>query len=454
MSVEKRFEEPHFQPFFIDLSPYPETEDEEPLAIISLPYSRPNRNLELISEGTVYHDVAKNSAFHRLSGIKALSFLSLVGPAPEVQHYQEFVHGREDHSYVVARLGELILRRNGYPEDEINRAVIAFLMHDIATPALGDATMKLDPTNLSEEDNFRATIGDREKALFAKYGTNVDEVEAIIKNKGVLGQVLDIADRLTYTAKDLDALIGADRYLKPSDPTLHEKNAQYLQDFVDIVGENPNFGELYKTIGIDRKKEQVFFSEPEMLSSFLNIRALLHERLYLHPSSQGRDLFVARLIEPFYSTNENNEYAIVPSKLRKMVDYKLMEELERRYSQYVNIGPQKLFGEIVNWYPQYSKFDTEEEAKECASQLFKNPNTVVLGVRKRRGFDPGTSYNVIHPIKRRVMSLRDYDPDLALVPEEIAASLPAVYVYYKELETDDDSVITQILRHAPQFKTF
>lgn len=442
-----------FQPFFIDLSPYPETEDEDPLAIISLPYSRPNRNLELISEGTVYHDVAKNSTFYRLSGIRALSFLSLVGPAPDVQHYQEFAHGREDHSYVVAKLGELILRHNGYSEEEINKAVIAFLMHDIATPALGDATMKLDPANLSEEENFRAIVSDKEKALFAKYGTNVDEVEAIIKNEGVLGQVLDIADRITYTAKDLDALIGADRYLKPADPSLHEENARYLQDFVDIVNKNPKFGELYKTIGIDRKRGQVFSSEPEMFATFLHVRALLHERLYLHPSSQGRDLFVARLIEPFYSTNEDDENSITPAKLREMVDYDLMNELERRYSQYLDILPQRLFGEIVNWYPQYARFDTDEEAEKFAFKLSKNPNTAILGVRKRRGFNPGTNYNVIHPITRKVLPLREYDPTLVVEPERIAESLPAVYVYYKELDGDDGSVITQLLRNAPQFKT-
>lgn len=451
--MEKDNKEYGFQPFFISLSPFPETEEEDPLAIISLPYSNPNRNLELISEGTVYHDVVKNSDFYRLSGIKALSFLSLVGPAPEIQHYQEFIHARGDHSLVVARVGELILRRNFFPEDEVNRAVIAFLMHDIATPALGDAVMKLDPANLSEEDNFRAVLGEKELALFARYGTSADEVESVIKNNGVVGEVLDIADRLTYTAKDLNALLNADRYIKPADPTLDQNNARYLQDIVDVIKEHPKFGELYKSIGVDRKRGLVFFSEPEMLSTFLHIRAILHERLYLHPSSQGRDLFVQRLVEPFYSQNDEDTESVTPKSLRKMDDYGLMKELEKRYVQFEGVRADTLFGEIVNWYPQYERFDSDEKAHLFAEKLSQDENVIVLGVKSRRGFNPGTVYNVIHPKTRRIMPLRDYDPELALEPERIAGSLPATFVYYKELEKDG-SAITDVLKTAPQFKTF
>lgn len=450
MSIELQqpdIDEIFFQP---PLFMYPDPETEDGIACVNLPFS--NLWREWLPEDSAFHDVERNSTFNRLGNVKALSFLSFVGVHPEINFYQEFVHTREDHSYVVARVGELMLRRNGFPESEINKAVIAYMMHDIATPALGDATMKMDEENLSEEDNFRKVIGEKEQRLFEKYGTSVDEIVSIVKNEGVLGEVLDIADRLTYTAKDMHALYSKDKHILPGDQNKHDANFEYLGELLKVVGKYPNFGDLYKTVGIDKKSGKVFFSEPEMLAGFLHIRALLHEKLYLHPVSQGRDLLVRRLVEPLYKVDGDSELDITPENLRIYTDRELMKILTAHYIP-AFYGTDRLFEEIVNWFPKYAKFESQSDADEFARELSTQENTVVLGVKKRRGFNPGTGYLVIHPITRRVLPLREYDPRLAQEPERIASGLPAVFVYYKELE-DDGLPITDVLRNAPQFKTY
>lgn len=121
---------------------------------LSLPYSdllsRP------IPEGSIYDEAEKKiKALRRLGNIRALSFLSFIGPqAPRDNFYIEHHHTRFDHSLVVALTTEQILRQNGVPLDQINIGIVAGLLHDIATPALGDAAKQLDPERLNEESSW------------------------------------------------------------------------------------------------------------------------------------------------------------------------------------------------------------------------------------------------------------------------------------------------------------
>ncbi|OGH19590.1 MAG: hypothetical protein A2868_02690 [Candidatus Levybacteria bacterium RIFCSPHIGHO2_01_FULL_40_15b] len=385
-----------------------------------------------VPEGGIYEDVLRNTTLVRLGDIHALSFLSYVGPPPEHQYFLDFPHDRLDHSWVVAMTGQRILERNGFSKTRVDKAVMAFLLHDVGTPALGDATMQVDPENLAEEEYWsEAAFKEGGREILEKYGTDELEIDSIIKNRGVLGQVLDIADRITYTMKDLYSIISYGQ----------TGRNEYTRDLYEVLDKFPDIGNVYKDVRIEG--DRVYFTNPERLKAFLLLRAHLHQKLYLNPISQGRDFLVRRLIEDAYSASGDPVKPLNPQNLREMGDEELQRILFEWHKPQGDQAPYFLdsrgfFMGIVNWHPEYRQFESEEEAIAFQEKISEDPNNIVLGVKKRSGFDPGTSYLVRDPQTGDILPLHDYDPEGSVRIEEIAESLPGIFVYYKDVSKTDE----------------
>ena len=385
-----------------------------------------------VPENSIYEDVYRNTSLPRLSHIHALSFLSYIGPAPEHQYFLDFPHDRLDHSLVVAMTGQVILERNGFSKTTVDKAVMAFLLHDVGTPALGDATMQVDPENLAEEKHWlEAAFKEGGREILQKYGTDELEIDSIINNRGVLGQTLDIADRITYTMKDLYNIASYGQ----------TGRNEYTKDLYEVLDKFPDIGNVHKDVRIEGS--QVYFTNPERLKAFLLLRAHLHQKLYLNPISQGRDLLVRRLIESAYSPNGDPAKPLNPQNLRQMSDEELQGILFEWHKPQGDQSPYFVdsigfFAGIVNWHPEYRQFESEEEAIAFQEKISEDPNNIVLGVKKRSGFDPGTSYLVRDPQTGDILPLHDYDPEGSVRIEEIAESLPGIFVYYKDVSKTDE----------------
>lgn len=399
-----------------------------------LPYSDLSRP---IPEGSIYDKAEKKiKALRRLGNIKALSFLSFIGPqAPRDNFYIEHHHTRFDHSMVVALTTEQILRQNGVPSDQINIGIVAGLLHDIATPALGDAAKQLDPEHLNEEGSWWKTLDTKAKN-FVRGFTDKETLDRIIKNQGVLGEVLDIADRITYVMKDLYNVIGP---IKPEEL----KSNPLLASISHILSFYSEIGNIYKEVGVDQKKNKVFFNDPNMLYAFLLLRAMLHKEFYLHPINQGRDLFVVKLLEPFYLKRDASK--ITPSLLRKATDYDLLKKINGRYSP--DKSAETDFHNLTNWIPFFEKLDTEEKAIARAKQLQQNANVAVVGVKKCRGFDSGISYNVVDK-NGRIMSFSEFDPYRAKRLQELGDSTKGFFVFYADVseESPTNTLLKAVLK--------
>lgn len=387
-----------------------------------LPYSDLSR---WIPEGSIYDEAGQEiKALRRLGNIKALSFLSFIGPqAPRDNFYIEHHHTRFDHSLVVALTTEQILRQNGASLDQINIGIVAGLLHDIATPALGDAAKQLDPERLNEEGSWWKTLDTKAKK-FVRGFTDKETLDRIIKNQGVLGEVLDIADRITYVMKDLYNVIG------PIKPEELESNP-LLATIKDILSFYPEIGNIYKEVGVDQRKGKVFFNDPNMLYAFLLLRAGLHREFYLHPINQGRDLFVAKLLQPLYFKDGASE--LNPSLLRQMTDYDLLKKLKGRYFPGIPAEPD--FHNLTNWIPIFEKLDTEEEAIARAKQLKQNADLAVVGIKKCRGFDPGISYNVVGK-NGKIMPFSEFDTNRAKNLQALGESTQGFFVFYANVSED------------------
>lgn len=103
-------------------------------------------------EGDIYERTFDNLPLIRLLGVKALSLLSYEKFNPEQAIFSPFEHNRYEHSFMVGLIVGEILKSNGFSRKDINTGIVAGLIHDIATPAFGDVSKKIDPKALNEEN--------------------------------------------------------------------------------------------------------------------------------------------------------------------------------------------------------------------------------------------------------------------------------------------------------------
>lgn len=400
-----------------------EAEEQDVFVNLSLPYSG-LQNI-WIPEDSIYEEAFKNLPVSRLHGVKQLSFLSYVGPDPKITYFLPYSHDRLDHSFTVALVAEKILRQNRLPEDKINLGILAGFLHDIATPAHGDPVKYLDPEVLNEETHWFETLDDKSKIFLEQFGATQEVMDETIGNRGFLGKVLDIADRITYTAKDLQA-IKAQAQL----PTIDLN--PYLIFINAILSHYPDMGNIYKEVGIDEKKQEVFFNDPRHLEAFLLLRAHLHQKLYYYPTNQGRDLFVTQLLRPFYSRDGNSK--LNPQNLRRMQDIEFMNILFDHYRPLLS-RVEFTFPDLVNWHPEFEKFATIEDAKKREEALGQKGNIVVVGIKECKGFDPATSYKVADGYK--YVEFRDFDPQASSQIEAIAESTKGIFLFWADVSEDN-----------------
>lgn len=379
-----------------------------------LPYSNLKR---WIYDTSIYEEAHGFLPLMRLHDVRTLSFLSFLGKERELFRYIEpSTHTRYDHSLVVAMVCEEILKQNCFPQDEINKGILAGLVHDIATPAHGDAIKKVDPAHLDEEAFWAEAIGQKGLDYLESYGISEEGMDQIIHGQGILGKVLDAADRITYTMKDIYNVYNA--LLPPSGEF----------DFVffplyDIVSKNPYIGDVYKDINIKRSTAEVFFSDPEKLLDFLTLRAVVSKNYYYNPSSQGRDFLIKLLTQPIYSTDKNS--LLNPVNLRVMSDEGLLTIIKNFYGIKEHVY---MLGNLIDYHPKYEIFGAEDEAKKRAEELEKDSDLWVLGVNYCKGFSPATDTLVYY--EGAIMPIEEAMPWKTCKLQEMSDSVKGFYVFY------------------------
>lgn len=387
-----------------------EAEEQDVSFFENLPYSDFRR---WVPEDSIYEEAQQQiPALGRLQHIKALSFLSYLGPKSKEAYFTGFTHTRLDHVLTVALITEEILKRNGFPQDQINLGIITSLLHDIATPAYGDAVKQIDPQNLHEENYWWEVLDKKGKDFVSQFGTR-DTLDGIIKNQGLLGQILDISDRITYTMKDL---AGVQRTPSLVGPDPHPRDLDYL------IALYPKIGNIYQDVGVDQKKQTVFFNNPDNLAAFLYLRAHLHQNLYLHPTNQARDLFIAKAVSQLYSVDGPS--ILSPARLRQMKDEDLMEVIASRYKKFQ--VPIHLI--LTNWSPEFKKFYSIAEAKNEEKKLKRRRKIITIGTKECKGFDPATHYKVADGYQ--YFEFRENNPSESRQIEEIAKQTQGIYLFW------------------------
>lgn len=391
----------------------------------------------------------------RLSSIRQLSFLAYVGPSPDIQLLTPFEHSRHEHTLFAAQIVEKILQRNHADDHTLKLGINVAMVHDQATPGLGDATKKIDPDALSEEDYWYEVMEEKGWEHLRKNGISREEMDDAIHNKGLVGKVLDIADRISYVMLDLNQIVQTENMDKI---LIDAQELGYRAEIAEILQKDTNIGSIYQDIDIDWETEEVYFRNPERLSRFLEIRALLNKNLYMHPISLARDMMVARTIEPFYARDVSDDGILTPTKLRKMSDDQVIsfiashhpdaqEEVFRTLGKRIDI-----YQTFIRWTPQhFEKFTNPEELDKKRRELEKE-GFFINGVIESKPFNPATEYKVLDD-EGKIVPFRQYDPDCAGRIERISSSMKGHILYWQETkrEIDGDFYLREYIDTPPTF---
>jgi hypothetical protein len=154
----------------------------------------------VVRDSEFLSDLAEVFNLYRLWHILQLAFLhdpvgKEDGGSLKGVSYQ-FPHTRYLHTIDVLAHYALILHRLGIRS---RTGIVAALTHDILTPAGGDTIKQIDPDLFDEDANYPLLLKDAGWPMFRdKYGIDENMLVETILNRGVLGQILDIADKSAF----------------------------------------------------------------------------------------------------------------------------------------------------------------------------------------------------------------------------------------------------------------
>ncbi|OGY73843.1 MAG: hypothetical protein A3H59_00870 [Candidatus Jacksonbacteria bacterium RIFCSPLOWO2_02_FULL_43_9] len=248
-------------------------------------------------EDGLLQQVVDGFNLRRLRRTRQLSFLHIPAVNDTYQPFrnlylERYGHGRFAHTFDVFIIGMLIAKGvNLSYRDEVKLG-FATATHDALTPGGGDTTKIIDRLGLDEDRNYPEILtGEAWREFVRRFNFTQKEIWAIIRNEGLLGKLLDIADKIAYVANDTKWF----RSLFPSEwpdlagtQMINQLVTRYplvcgIWDSVRVQGENP------------------YFTNAKRLGVFLELRAILGTHLYWHPGARIEEVMLANIIlKPLY----------------------------------------------------------------------------------------------------------------------------------------------------------
>ncbi len=233
------------------------------------------------------------------------------------------LHNRFDHSCNVTAIAALIAMRNDQISDAALTALqCAAICHDALTPAGGEPVKEISPADFDEDAHFHTLLATPAWGrVQRKFNIDTQLVGAIVKNEGVLGAILDLADKIAYTARDY-SIVSGDAY------------PYYGSDVEKIRGamtRDPDVCTLPFNIVVSQ--DNVFIANHLRLKNFLQLRANMFRYCYYHPRAAAYECMpAATVVNYLYHTG-----GVTRKQLRAITDNELRniiaDFLRRRWWQ-------------------------------------------------------------------------------------------------------------------------
>ena len=224
----------------------------------------------------------------RLRGIRQLSFLHdpVLTEVDRGSMAMMFEHTRFCHSLDVHAVANLIAINIGLKSVELNTILTAAISHDTLTPAGGDSVKLIDPAAFDEDAHYpELLVGDDWVHYRQTYGIDKELLISTINGEGLLGRILDIADKSSYLARDTFAYLGAEA------PKASMANPAFYV-VADIVAKDPYVCAVWESA--HRRNGSLVFGNTERMARFLKLRALMFRNLYYNPYSRFFEYLVGK----------------------------------------------------------------------------------------------------------------------------------------------------------------
>ena len=232
---------------------------------------------------TMASEAAQVFKLHRLHEVKQLSYLKdPVGFQDDRATFTlPFPHTRYLHSLDVLAVSTLIANNCSLTPQEKTILQLAGEVHDALTPAGGDATKLIDRELFDEDLHFPKLLQGPEWEEFqVKWKVDGELLTRTVRGEGVLGSLLNIADKTSYISRDASAflgmsgrLLGAEKYAGAGYYTI-----------ADITEKNPHVTALWEVTKVINGK--VVITDPDRLGTLLILRSFLFKELYYNPYSR------------------------------------------------------------------------------------------------------------------------------------------------------------------------
>ncbi|MBT3405621.1 HD domain-containing protein [Candidatus Woesearchaeota archaeon] len=372
---------------------------------------------------TVY---AKAPGLMRLQRIKQLSILAnpMLAPTEQCCHDLIFTHTREEHSQLAAAYAETMMRLSGRSDDDTKKVVVAALLHDVATVAGGDAMKMVAPKELDEE-MLAERVLKRDPVLpfLQEEKLDPDEILAIIKNEGLLGKVLDLVDRLSYTA--LDSFHFCDLY-DLEDEAVSEW-PEHIRHYhtkgkaaADIMYANPNLFDFIFSFRVT--DEGICCQDPDSLGKFLELRAVMHRDLYMDAFAHISEVFLSPFCEHIYE--------------KKGVEWLLEADNRELYDEVAGVVRRNSGLDVTPWMEGLlrnydvcvDELSTDDDVTVFKRKLMRQGRVAIKELDFRRGFNSNT--NLLVCTDDNAIPFYVEQPEVAQRIEQIVDQVRTIRVYH------------------------
>ena len=278
-----------------------------------------------------------------------------------------------------------------------------------------------DRDAFDEDKNFPELLARTDwSELHRRYGVLAATLVDTIQGRGLLGHMLDIADKVAYVARDAAIYLG--RYA-PDGPHAYPVGYYEIKTLVEKNRYVCGIWDAVRVIGKD-----VVIEDAGRLGEFLKLRALLFRELYYHPGSRFLEHMAAKVIVQYlYDTG-----ALTRDQLLLMTDLELEHIISGVVGQPYYMSSIGLHGD-----PRVEVFKSPEDAYVRERELI-HEGVVLTLVDVFTGATNGGLYLSVKK-EGKILSFREAHPHEAAEIENILRPQHPARLYYMPAGGDDFS---------------
>lgn len=383
----------------------------------------PYTGLGYVVEDELLLDACRTFGMLRLQYIPQLAKLNDpdVDPSKAILA-DNFFHTRFLHSLDVLALASAIGSNCKLSKQQMLALQIGTLTHDVLTPAGGDTTKLIDREAFDEDAHYHTHLNHPDIQTFCD-AHNIDKQAVLetVNGSGLLSDIRDFADKLAYTARDLEAFIAPVEAFPDSADALPTRVP--LAEFVHQDGKvTHNLLRVWEHMEVDNG--QLVCTHSEDLFNMLNVRALMFKNLYANPRARYNESLINSLLTQYlYESGVVKKEALLDPFSYSSVDSLLKDLLHEWF------GIDSIDIWYNNFHPTYKVFETAQQARAFENSLLSGGNPFVRFEDASHFFKPGTHFLVKND-DGNVLPYTEHDPTNAKIIDDNGTPTDPIRVYY------------------------